>query len=154
MKRLFSKKSTVHNQSKIAKMAKAIQHDEDMDAMGDESSVFVDESQTFFWGELLQAGLGYWLVMSTLAVIIVVTSVMISKQTQERHEVYRLLGLAKKESYTLQIERQRLVLEQQTFSTTPTVAKRAFDELGMFYPAQKDKLLIIPKTDMPKLDAP
>lgn len=97
----------------------------------------------------LKAGRGYWLVMAGLVGVIVVAGVNTSKQTQERHAVYRQLMKAREHARELKIEEQMLIIEQQTFSATPIVAKRAVAELGMFYPAEKDKLIIVNKTDTP-----
>ena len=50
----------------------------------------------------------------------------------------------KKQERKLQIEHQRLLIEQQTFSATPQIASRAVAELGMFSPMLEDKLIIQP----------
>ena len=50
----------------------------------------------------------------------------------------------KKQERKLQVEHQRLLIEQQTFSATPQIASRAVAELGMFSPTLKDKLIIQP----------
>jgi len=50
----------------------------------------------------------------------------------------------KKQERKLQIEHQRLLIEQQTFSATPQIASRAVAELGMYSPTLKDKLIIQP----------
>jgi cell division protein FtsL len=50
----------------------------------------------------------------------------------------------KKQERKLQVEHQRLLIEQQTFSATPQIASRAVAELGMYSPTLKDKLIIQP----------
>ena len=48
----------------------------------------------------------------------------------------------KKQQRKLQVEHQRLLIEQQTFSATPQIASRAVSELNMYSPTLKDKLII------------
>lgn len=86
----------------------------------------------------------YWFVMAVLVVGIVVTGVKTSKQTYARHQLYFELSNAKKTMQTLKIEEQRLLIEQQTFSATPHIAQRSVSELGMFYPTDKERMVIVP----------
>ena len=44
----------------------------------------------------------------------------------------------------MHIEEQRLLIEQQTFSATPQVARRAVSELGMFFPVGEHRRIIAP----------
>lgn len=86
----------------------------------------------------------YRLILGCLFVAILATGVLISIQTQKRHANYRTLQLLKKELAVLKVEEQRLLIEQQTFSATPQVAKRAVDELGMFLPTKKHRVVVSP----------
>lgn len=90
----------------------------------------------------LRAGRSYWFVMAGLVLVILITAVKTAHQTQERHEVYRKLTQARQQYQSLQTEETRLIIEQQTFSATPIVAQRAVVELGMFYPTQKNRIII------------
>ena len=63
---------------------------------------------------------------------------------QQYHQDYKTLQDMKKQERKLQVEHQRLLIEQQTFSATPQIASRAVSELGMFSPTLKDKLIIQP----------
>lgn len=56
----------------------------------------------------------------------------------------------KVEHRNLQIENQRLVIEQQTFSATPQIASRAVTQLGMYSPTTKDKLILQPTAAKPR----
>lgn len=84
------------------------------------------------------------LVLGLLVVAIIWTGVSISVQTQAHHESYRNLQRLKKELTSMQVEEQRLLIEQQTFSATPQVARRAVSELGMFFPAGDSRRVIAP----------
>ncbi len=86
----------------------------------------------------------YRLILLVVVICILATSVAVSRQTQERHETYRTLQILKRDLATMQIEQERLLIEQQTFSATPQVAKRAVDELGMFFPSNHHKKIISP----------
>lgn len=100
-----------------------------------------------FDSEVLMAGRGYWFVLLVLVVVIVTSSVLISKQTYERHTVYNQLMQAREQAYELDIERQMLVVEQQTFSATPIVVKDAVSKLGMYYPNKEQRLTIVQEID-------
>lgn len=104
-----------------------------------------------FDSEFLVAGRGYWFVLLVLVVVIVVTAVKTSKQTYERHAVYNQLMQAREQAYELDIEHQRLIVEQQTFSTTPIVAKDAVSKLGMYYPSKEQKFTLVQEIDAPPL---
>lgn len=93
-------------------------------------------------GSDLQAGRSYWFVLFGLVVLVLVLAVHIVKQTQERHDTYRQLSQARQAYQSMQIEEARLIIEQQTFSATPQVAQRAVNELGMFYPVEKNRVVV------------
>lgn len=97
-------------------------------------------------GQDLQAGRVYWFVLSALVLIILVTGVQNVKQVLVRHELYRALSQAKSEHQRLVTEEQRLLIEQQTFSATPIVAKRAKSELMMDYPRPDQHITILAPT--------
>ncbi len=103
--------------------------------IGDDGEELVSDSD-------LVAGRNYWFVMASLVLIILATAIKTVHQTQERHAVYRELSQAKQAYRDMHIEEQRLIIEQQTFSATPIVAQRAVTELGMFYPVDKNRLVI------------
>lgn len=86
----------------------------------------------------------YRLILFIVVAGILFTSVAVARQTQERHETYRTLQILKRDLATMQIEQERLLIEQQTFSATPQVARRAVDELGMFFPSSHHKKIISP----------
>lgn len=86
------------------------------------------------------------LILGLLVAAIIWTGVSISVQTQAHHEAYRNLQKLKKELTAMQVEEQRLLIEQQTFSATPQVARRAVSELGMFFPAGDSRRVIAPTT--------
>ena len=67
----------------------------------------------------------YRLILGVLLVAIMWTGVSIATQTQEHHAAYRQLQQLKSELTAMQVEEQRLLIEQQTFSATPQVARRA-----------------------------
>lgn len=93
-------------------------------------------------GNDLLAGRSYWFVLIFLTVLILMMGVWTNEQIQERHQIYRELSFERQAHQKMQIEAQRLIIEQQTFSATPTVAGRAVNELHMFYPTQKHRLVV------------
>lgn len=99
-------------------------------------------------GEILAKRFGgvsiYVVFMLLLAVAIVMTGVKAAEQVQQYHQDYKTLQDMKKQYRKLQVEHQRLLIEQQTFSATPQIASRAVAELGMFTPRLKDKLILQP----------
>ena len=86
----------------------------------------------------------YVVCMLLLAFAIIWTGVKASEQVQQYHQDYKTLQDMKKQYRKLQVEHQRLLIEQQTFSATPQIASRAVAELGMFTPTFKDKLILQP----------
>lgn len=91
----------------------------------------------------------YGAVMILLAIGIIWTAVLTAEQVQQYHEDYMALQKMKVEHRNLQIENQRLIIEQQTFSATPQIASRAVTQLGMYSPATKDKLILQPAATKP-----
>ncbi|WP_019673185.1 cell division protein FtsL [Psychrobacter lutiphocae] len=86
----------------------------------------------------------YAAVMLLLAAGIIWSAVLTAEQVQQYHEDYMALQKLKVEHRNLQIENQRLVIEQQTFSATPQIASRAVTQLGMYSPSTQDKLILQP----------
>lgn len=93
-------------------------------------------------GNDLLAGRSYWFVLAMLVVLILMMGVWTNEQIQERHRLYRELSAERQAHQKMQIEAQRLIIEQQTFSATPTVAGRAVNELNMFYPTAKHRMVV------------
>lgn len=88
----------------------------------------------------------YVVIMLGLAAIIIGTGVKAAEQVQQYHQDYKVLQDMRKQYRKLQVEHQRLLIEQQTFSATPQIASRAVAELGMYSPGTKDKLILQPGT--------
>lgn len=84
----------------------------------------------------------YWFVIATLLMITLVAAIFTVKQTQMRHQTYQQIAQLRSDIRALQIEEERLIIEQQTFSSTPTVAKRSAIELKMFYPDGDHRLVL------------
>ena len=83
-------------------------------------------------------------ILLLLAAAIVWSGIKTAESVQQYHQDYKTLQDMKKQERKLQIEHQRLLIEQQTFSATPQIASRAVAELGMFSPTLEDKLIIQP----------
>ena len=86
----------------------------------------------------------YVVLLLLLAGAIVWSGIKTAEGVQQYHQDYKTLQDMKKQERKLQIEHQRLLIEQQTFSATPQIASRAVAELGMYSPTFKDKLIIQP----------
>lgn len=86
----------------------------------------------------------FFVVMLLIAIGIIWTAVMTTAQIQTYHQDYKILQDMQKQQRKLQVEYQRLLIEQQTFSATPQIANRAVTELGMYSPTIEDKLIIQP----------
>lgn len=86
----------------------------------------------------------YVMILLILAAAIVWTGIKTAESVQQYHQDYKTLQDMKKQERKLQVEHQRLLIEQQTFSATPQIASRAVAELGMYSPTLKDKLIIQP----------
>lgn len=84
----------------------------------------------------------YAVAMTVLVVAILWTGIKTAEQIQDYHHLYGKMNTLKKEFRQLQIERQRMLIEQQTFSATPQVTNRAVAELNMFYPNLSDRMII------------
>ncbi len=94
----------------------------------------------------------YRLLLAALVLAIFFTAVSIARETQARHDAYIELRQLSSDLTTMRIEQQRLLIEQQTFSATPQVAKRAVSELGMFFPTDKNRRIITPTATKPNND--
>ena len=92
----------------------------------------------------------YQFILFVLVVLILATGLGISIQTHERHQHYRTLQKLKGELGELKVEHQRLLIEQETFSATPQVARRAVSELGIYFPTKNDRLVIFPAKNQDK----
>ena len=86
----------------------------------------------------------YVVILVLLAAAIIWSGIKTAEGVQQYHQDYKTLQDMKKQERKLQVEHQRLLIEQQTFSATPQIASRAVAELGMFSPTLKDKLIIQP----------
>lgn len=86
----------------------------------------------------------YVAALLLLAMAIVWSGIKTAEEVQQYHQDYKTLQDMKKQERKLQVEHQRLLIEQQTFSATPQIASRAVAELGMYSPTLKDKLIIQP----------
>lgn len=86
----------------------------------------------------------YVVILLLLAGAIIWSGIKTAENVQQYHQDYKTLQDMKKQERKLQIEHQRLLIEQQTFSATPQIASRAVSELGMYSPTLKDKLIIQP----------
>lgn len=84
----------------------------------------------------------YVLVLLLLASAIIWSGIKTAEGVQQYHQDYKTLQDMKKQQRKLQVEHQRLLIEQQTFSATPQIASRAVSELNMYSPTLKDKLII------------
>ena len=99
----------------------------------------------------------YVVVLLLLAAAIIWSGIKTAEGVQQYHQDYKTLQDMKKQERKLQVEHQRLLIEQQTFSATPQIASRAVSELGMFSPTLKDKLIIQPGAStalVPVVDEP
>ncbi len=84
----------------------------------------------------------YVVLLLLLATSIVWSGIKTAEGIQQYHQDYKTLQDMKKQQRKLQVEHQRLLIEQQTFSATPQIASRAVSELNMYTPTLKDKLII------------
>lgn len=84
----------------------------------------------------------YSVAMLLLVLAILWTGTQVVQQVQDYHEAYSKLLVLKKSFRHMQVERQRMLIEQQTFSATPQVTNRAVSELNMFYPNVSDRMII------------
>ncbi len=84
----------------------------------------------------------YAMAMMVLIGLILWTGIQAVQQVQAYHQQYGVLQHLTKDYRSLQVENQRLLIEQQTFSATPQIASRAVSELNMFYPKLSDRMII------------
>ena len=84
----------------------------------------------------------YTVAMMLLVIAILWTGVSVVEQIQTYHQQYGELQKLKKQFRQLQMEHQRMLIEQQTFSATPQVTNRAVTEINMFYPNLSDRMII------------
>lgn len=84
----------------------------------------------------------YAVAMMVLVVAILWTGIKVVEQIQDYHQRYGTLLKLKRDFRQLQIEHQRMLIEQQTFSATPQVTNRAVAELNMFYPNLSDRMIL------------
>lgn len=84
----------------------------------------------------------YAVSMLLLVIAILWTGISVVEQIQTYHKSYNQLSKLKRDFRALQIEHQRMMIEQQTFSGTPQVTNRAATELNMFYPDFSDRMII------------
>ncbi len=87
---------------------------------------------------------GFLTTMSLLVVAILATGVLTSAQIHEYRKNYEDLQDIKRNYMDLRVEYRRLLIEQQTFSTTQKIASRAVTELHMYFPSFKDKMILQP----------
>lgn len=91
-------------------------------------------------------------IIFVLFVVILLTASALVKQVERRHETYRALQSLKEELRKLQIEEQRLLIEQQTFSATPKVSAQAANQLNMRLPSKEERKVIAVPTP-PKMES-
>lgn len=84
----------------------------------------------------------YSVAMLVLVVAILWTGLSVVEQVQTYQQHYTELSQLKKEFRHMQVERQRMLIEQQTFSATPQIVNRAVTQLHMFYPELSNRLII------------
>ncbi len=87
---------------------------------------------------------GFITIMSILVVAILATGILTSAQIHEYRQNYEKLQKSKRTYMDLRVEYRRLLIEQQTFSTTQTIASRAVTELHMYFPSFSDKMILQP----------
>lgn len=81
-------------------------------------------------------------VIGLLCIAIVVSAIAVTVQVYNYRQIYKALQREKRQYHALQMENQRLLLEQQTFSATPQVHSRAVIALNMFPPKAEDKVIV------------
>lgn len=86
----------------------------------------------------------YWFGIFVMLLATLVTAILTVEQTQTRHTLYQQIANVRADVRALKVEEERLIIEQQTFSATPIVAKRSAIELKMFYPDDAHRLVLSP----------
>ena len=89
----------------------------------------------------------YTVAMMLLVIAILWTGVSVVEQIQTYHQQYGELQKLKKQFRQLQMEHQRMLIEQQTFGATAQIGSRAVTQLRMFSPPAAQTVVIsIPTT--------
>lgn len=117
--------------------ARATSKDGDMAASNSQNARIADLLDSEYRGISL-----YTVTMILLVIAILWTGISVVEQIQTYHKSYNQLAKLKREFRQLQIEHQRMMIEQQTFSGTPQVTSRAATQLNMFYPDFSDRMII------------
>lgn len=84
----------------------------------------------------------YSVAMLVLVAAILWTGLSVVEQVQTYQQRYTELSELKQDFRQMQVERQRMLIEQQTFSATPQIVNRAVTQLHMFYPELSNRLII------------
>lgn len=84
----------------------------------------------------------YSVAMLVLVAAILWTGLSVVEQIQTYQQRYTELSELKQDFRQMQVERQRMLIEQQTFSATPQIVNRAVTQLHMFYPELSNRLII------------
>ncbi|MBS9779975.1 MAG: cell division protein FtsL [Moraxellaceae bacterium] len=87
---------------------------------------------------------GFIIIMSILVLAILATGILTSAQIHQYRQNYEALQEIKRNYMDLRVEYRRLLIEQQTFSTTQRIASRAVTELHMYFPSVDDKMILQP----------
>lgn len=98
------------------------------------SGIVITRALSISWIVSIAALILYAVSMLLLVIAILWTGISVVEQIQTYHKSYNQLSKLKRDFRALQIEHQRMMIEQQTFSGTPQVTNRAATELNMFYP--------------------
>ena len=89
----------------------------------------------------------YTVAIMLLVIAILWTGVSVVEQIQTYHQQYGELQKLKKQFRQLQMEHQRMLIEQQTFGATAQIGSRAVTQLRMFSPpAAKTVVISLPTT--------
>ena len=84
----------------------------------------------------------YTVAMMLLVIAILWTGVSVVEQIQTYHQQYGELQKLKKQFRQLQMEHQRMLIEQQTFGATAQIGSRAVTQLRMFSPPAAQTVVI------------
>ena len=89
----------------------------------------------------------YTVAMMLLVIAILWTGVSVVEQIQTYHQQYGELQKLKKQFRQLQMEHQRMLIEQQTFGATAQIGTRAVTQLRMYSPPVSQSVVIsLPQT--------
>lgn len=86
------------------------------------------------------------LLLALLVIAILCTAVLLSQQTQTRHDTFKRLHRLQQDMQDMKQGEGRLIIEQQTFSAIPNVVIDAHQILGMVYPDAQNRL-VLPSPD-------